>query len=258
MSEIRDEFINGECPTIYGPVQSKRHGLSLGINLGNPSTKVCSWGCVYCQCGFANRSADTKGHGVPHPDAVMDALRLALKMNPKIEAVTIAGNSEPTMYPWFFELANGIKKLQEVASPRWKSIVLSNASGIFNPENIEACNLFDEVWVKLDCATEALFARLNRPYQTDLSGHIERLGLFPNLKIQTLLWTADDEMLSNSCIENLDALTEKYLELKPDVVHLTTISRGTALTGLKPLMVEELQRFRDGLVKLGINAHVYM
>jgi wyosine [tRNA(Phe)-imidazoG37] synthetase (radical SAM superfamily) len=86
------------CPTIYGPVTSRRHGRSLGINLGNPIYKICTWGCVYCQCGVGERRAFSAGDGLPSVDEVLTDLTEALIRlqadGQKLDSVTFAGNTE--------------------------------------------------------------------------------------------------------------------------------------------------------------------
>ena len=167
-------MLHGRCPIIYGPIFSRRHGVSLGVNLGDPKIKVCSWNCIYCQFGVGKTSKVVSNF--PSRNDVIEELKSALNYHSNINAVTLAGNSEPTEHPKFQDIVGDILELQH-ASHSWILNCLSNGSNLDDDVICDACNKLDEVWIKLDCATNLLFKRLNRPLSIigTVEDHLKRL-----------------------------------------------------------------------------------
>lgn len=243
----RSISLSGNCTTIYGPVRSRRHGLSLGINLGDADTKICTWGCVYCQCGHGTRAERPgESENLPEPQAVLARLRDAIAKNPNLDSVTIAGNSEPTTHPQFPDIVHDVLSLREHEGGKWVFNCLSNGSELECDRVRRACEALDEIWIKLDCGEPRLFQKLNRPIGKvgDVDAHLSRLARLKNLRIQTLLWLSPDRPeLSNFTATNLDALLKCYTEVHPTAVHVTSIQRATAFEGLMPVPARELEEF---------------
>lgn len=255
-----DFVVSGEVvSSVYGPVKSRRHGLSLGVNVGLTHHKVCTWSCLYCQCGFGERREyKTSEHRI-ELNALLDQIKFEVLKHPDLDVVTLAGNTEPSTYPEIFNLIKGLKKLKLASRGKWKIVILSNGSELDRSDVRDALNSADETWLKLDVGIEELFQLLNRPIAKvgSLSDHLMRLKKINNLRIQTLIWSNEkDVKLSNSNEENYQGLLECYLELNPIQIHLTTVARDPALPGIVPVKSEELQALAERIKMNGIEVEV--
>lgn len=254
------EFSIGSCSTLYGPVKSRRHGLSLGVNLGQEEKKICTWGCVYCQCGYGLRRDFNEQDQRPNAAAVLTLLKEAVFKNPSIDSITFAGNSEPTSHPEFNTIARNVMKLKHSMRAKWVVNVLSNGSELDRPDVLSGLNLLDEAWVKLDCGSNDEFRRLSRPIERvgSVEQHVARIQQLRKPHIQTLLWDHDSlPRLSNYSPENSEALLKCYELIKPVSIHLTTVSRSPATSGIVPLAKEQLDLFAQMILKRGFSVTVF-
>lgn len=243
------------CPTVYGPVASRRHGRSLGINLGRSDRKICTWGCLYCQCGIGRTREFEENDARPSEDAVLAQVRESLFSGDPIDSITFAGNSEPTTHPRFGAIVRGLLGLRRMMGGHWILNCLSNGSELENPGVLDACDLLDEIWIKLDCAQEALFQRLNRPLARTgtLEDHLSRIHRLARPCLQTLVWKSpEDSALANWTEPNREALLQAYARVRPHRIHLTTLARTPASLRLKPVPAEELTAFADRIRSQGL------
>lgn len=248
------------CTTVYGPVLSRRHGISLGINLGAPEQKTCTWGCISCQCGFGKRQDHTDRLGLPSVQTVISQVEASLKTLSKVDSVTLAGNSEPSAHPDFLEIVRALIDLRTTSRGNWILNCLSNGSEIDRPDVRLAYDLLDEAWIKLDCATDALFTRLNRPIARvgSYAEHLSRIKKLNRIHIQTVLWCCEQNpTLANWTAENRKELIKALNFLKPNRVHVTTVARSPAIKTLRPVPSRELQAFGKTLVRHGHLAEVF-
>ena len=248
----------GTCETIYGPVRSRRQGLSLGVNLGSPGAKLCTWGCIYCQCGIGMRTDKVDDH--PGVSTVIQRLVKALTQNPGIESVTFAGNSEPASHPEFLAVVREVLRIRERLQGKWTVNALSNGSELDRDDVREACDLLDECWVKLDCGTEDLYRRLNRPLERlgGVADQVARIRRLKQPRVQTLLWSyPSDPSMGNVSSANLDALLSCYRTIAPVEVHLTTVQRSPALKGIETVPEAELQAFAVRIRELSLRVGVF-
>jgi wyosine [tRNA(Phe)-imidazoG37] synthetase (radical SAM superfamily) len=255
MTELRDN-----CPTVYGPVFSRRHGKSLGINLGKPLEKVCTWGCLYCQCGVGERRRFTPSDQLPSNEEVLKALRAKLDECGSIDSLTFAGNSEPGAHPQFLAIVQEVRGLREERAKKWILNCLSNGSELDRDEVVQACDLLDEAWIKLDCATDDLSRRLNRPIAQagTVLDQVTRIKRLQVPRIQTLVWSCSkDPRLQNWNEENLNSLMDVYNVIRPFEIHVATVSRKPAWVGIEPVPVEELKTFVKRLQNAGLNAKAF-
>ena len=130
---------------VFGPIHSRRLGISLGINLLPEGGKLCSFDCVYCECGF---NADHRPHrSLPTPQMVEESLRVELakltRRNIKPDVLTFAGNGEPTLHPKFPEIVDRVIAVRDELCPNAKVSILSNATQIVRPEIRAALLKFD-------------------------------------------------------------------------------------------------------------------
>jgi wyosine [tRNA(Phe)-imidazoG37] synthetase (radical SAM superfamily) len=223
---------------IYGPVKSRRHGLSLGLNVGVADKKICTWSCLYCQCGFGERRDFVGTDNRFNAKVILSALESAIKEHPSLDAVTLAGNTEPGTHPEIEPIIKGMLELRRKYDQHWKIIILSNGSELDRQDVVRAFSLADETWLKLDVGSEELFKTLNRPMAKigSLDNYIERISSFKNLRIQTLLWVdASNSKLGNFHQDNLDKLYCQFKKIKPVAINITTISRIPAMPQLQAI-----------------------
>ena len=134
---------------INGPVRSRRLGVSLGLNLIPLHSKLCTFDCPYCECGFNTPKAPHSRW--PSPDLVADALRKTLeRMSAPPDWVTFAGNGEPTMHPRFAVVVQRVLEVRDRIAPGVKIVVMSNGLSSGRPAIRESLNQVDERLIKLD------------------------------------------------------------------------------------------------------------
>ena len=253
-----EEKSPGFLTTTYGPVKSRRFGTSLGVNLGNPERKFCNWGCLYCEAGFGTRIRIVPG--APGRVEILKELETALDQHPKIDAVTLSGNSEPTLHPDFLKVIEDILELRKERSANWKLICFSNGSQLAQDQIRIACDLTDETWIKLDCGDETLFKKLNCPLDTSitLKDHLENIRKLKVPRVQTMLWhDRSGRSLHNCSPKNLEDLMAVYLNLRPFAIHLTTIDRAPAFSSLEPVPTELLENFAVEMRLQGLSVRVF-
>ncbi len=138
--------------TIFGPINSRRFGKSLGVDL-SPKSKQCNFDCLYCELKSSN-VVDSYQESI-EVDEVISEVRNALKRYKDIDFITITANGEPTLYPDLKEL---IQKLNSIKGDI-KTLILSNGSTIYKRDTQEALKLLDVVKLSLDCATKRCFKK---------------------------------------------------------------------------------------------------
>lgn len=245
---------------VFGPIHSRRLGVSLGINLMPADGKVCTFDCIYCECGF---NADRRPHGKrPTREEVAHVLERKLREmlidGPKPDVLTFAGNGEPTLHPDFPGIVDDTVALRDKYFPDAKISVLSNAT--LSPKaGIRAALMkVDNNLQKLDTVNPGYIARLNRPTgKYDVREIIESLKLFKgHVIIQTMfLKGADGE-------EDLDNTGDGYVlpwlkavkEIAPREVMIYTIDRETPDRKLRKATPGELDRIADLIKAEGIMA----
>jgi len=249
---------------IFGPVRSRRLGVSLGINLLPCDRKVCSFDCIYCECGWTPRGRSTGSH-LPSRPEVCEALRARLsemkKAGEKPDVITYAGNGEPTMHPDFPGIIDDSVALRNEFFPEAKISVLSNAAGINRKSIRDALMKADMNILKLDSAFMSTVSVLNRPRKSyDLAKTIENMKLFNGkFIIQTLFVRGEHEgkTVDNTTPEEVDAWLEKLRELNPESVMIYTIDRDTPLGNrLRKVPLADLKAIAERVEAAGISASV--
>ncbi len=251
--------------TIFGPIKSRRLGVSLGINLLPNDGKICSFDCLYCEAGF-NAQGPGKD-GIPSRDSVKKGLKRKLEQmqaaGEKLDVITFSGNGEPTVHPHFLEVVRDVIRLRDTYYPEAKVSVLTNSTMLGRPHVAEALKLVDNNIVKLDSAIAATFHALNRP----ASPNVIPEGVIADLKqfegqciVQTMMLRGDYEgrHIDNTTDAEVDALIEAYKEIKPREIMLYSIDRKTPAQDLEKVGAEELEtiatRMRAAGFKVQVNA----
>ncbi|HOD26227.1 MAG: radical SAM protein [Bacteroidales bacterium] len=240
---------------IFGPIKSRRLGISLGINLLPLSTKFCSFDCLYCECGLG----DIKNRGIlPKTEQVIAALDLKLQellaKGVVPDVLTFAGNGEPTLHPDFPAIVDAVVVLRDRVVPQAKVSVLSNSSRIDKAEIRAALLKVDNNILKLDSALESTVQWLNRPVKKTYSirQQIEYMQLFEGkLIVQTLFLrgTFLGKIIDNTTEEEITAWIEALRKIKPLSVMIYTLDRETPVQSLEKIPLKELEtiarRLRD-------------
>lgn len=234
--------------TIFGPIHSRRLGVSLGINLTPDDGKVCTFDCLYCEAGFNAQGTGTTG--LPPRDKVNADLEAKLsemkKKGEPLDVITFSGNGEPTVHPDFPQIIDDTLRLRDKYYPHAKVSVLTNSTRIFVPEVAESLERVDNNILKLDSAVESTMRALDRPVSKEFTvdSVIEGLCRFKGTGIiQTMLLRGEHEgkRVDNTTPEELEALAEAYLRIGPREVMLYSIDRQTPAEKLQRVSTEELQ-----------------
>lgn len=233
---------------IFGPVNSRRFGKSLGIDL-SPSKKQCNFDCLYCEL----KPAKTMGayEDVISIEEIIAALSASLKIHQDIDALTVTANGEPTLYPYLSELMDEINKIKGSI----KTLILSNAAKIDAVKTQEALMKFDTVKLSLDCATGRCLKRLDRSHEgIDVEkikeGMLAFKAKFSNPLIIEILMVKS----INDSDEEIEALNEFLLKLKPTRIDIGTIDRPPAYK-VEALSYEAL---RDISLKFDSSLPIYI
>jgi len=252
---------------IFGPVHSRRLGLSLGINLLPADGKVCSFDCIYCECGF---NADHRPKlSMPTREEVSAALEQKLQTMTAEgrlpDVLTFAGNGEPTCHPHFPEIMDDVIQLRDRYCPEAKVSVLSNATMTGRPEVHAALMRVDNNIQKLDTVSPDYINKVDRPCGGyDVNAVIEHLKAFRgHVIIQTMFMrgTVQSSMVNGQCsMVNVDNTGEAFVgpwldairEIRPSQVMVYTIDRETPAQGLQKASREQLDAIRDRVMALGI------
>ena len=246
---------------IFGPVHSRRLGVSLGINLLPEDGKFCSFDCIYCECGFNKDHRPKKK--LPAREQVREALEARLldmqQNGPKPDVLTFAGNGEPTAHPEFAGIIEDTLALRNQYFPAAKVSVLSNSTFIHKKEVFDALNKIDNNILKLDTVDLDYIHRVDRPTgHYDLNRLIERMKDFKgNLIIQTMFMkgTTDEGVdVDNTSDQYVLPWLEVVKQIAPKQVMIYTIDRETPDLSLRKATHEELDRIVNLIRQAGIQA----
>lgn len=248
---------------IFGPVISRRLGVSLGINLLPATGKVCTFDCLYCECGL-NRERKTQ-EKLPSVETVLSELERTLQKMGQDErlpdVITFAGNGEPTAHPQFAEIIDGVMVLRNRYAPNAKVSVLSNGTQVHKPRVFAALQKVDNNILKLDTVDDEYIDRVNRPasyYRVD--EQIEAFKRFDgHVMVQTMFLKGRDFLG-----RDVDNTTERYVApwiealkvIKPQKVMIYTIDRETPDKELLKATPKELDAIAARLRKEGFDVTV--
>jgi wyosine [tRNA(Phe)-imidazoG37] synthetase (radical SAM superfamily) len=248
---------------VFGPIRSRRLGISLGVNLLPNNGKVCTFDCLYCECGL---NAQFKGKQMPKTEEVLDALQTKMqKLKDEgiiPDVITFAGNGEPCVHPDFAHIIDETLTLRDRFFPKAKLSVLSNATQLDKPEVFKALLKVDNAILKLDSAFDETVQILDRPVSTAYSvgKQVENMKKFQGkLIIQTLFTRGEYEgkRFDNTTEPEVSAWIKLIGEIAPESVMIYAIDRETAVSGLAKVTVKELnaiaRRVKD---EIGINVSV--
>jgi wyosine [tRNA(Phe)-imidazoG37] synthetase (radical SAM superfamily) len=239
---------------IFGPVQSRRLGISLGINLLPADGKVCSFDCIYCECGF---NEDHRPQlPLPTREEVATALERKLQQMQEDgqmpDVLTFAGNGEPTCHPHFAEIIDDTIRLRDQYCPQAKVSVLSNSTMIHRQAVHDALMRVDNNILKLDTVDIDFIRLVDHPNGTyDVNAIIERMKAFNgHLIIQTMFLKGPG--IDNTTDHYVAPWLEAVKAINPQQVMIYTIDRETPDQSLRKATHEELDAIRDRVIAAGI------
>ena len=247
---------------IFGPVHSRRLGVSLGINLLPADGKCCSFDCIYCECGFNHDFVPKQK--MPTREEVRTALETQLiemqKSGLTPNVLTFAGNGEPTLHPQIAEIIDDAITLRDKYFPEAKVSVLTNATQIVRQPVFDALCKVDNNICKLDTISADYIQHIDRPNGSfDVNRIIERLKEFGSrCVIQTMFMKGeyDGQSVDNTSDEFVQPWLKTIGEIQPREVMIYTIDRETPAPDLLKATHEELDRIGELVRKAGIPCSV--
>ena len=245
---------------IFGPIKSRRLGISLGVNLLPADGKICTFDCIYCECGFNSERRPKRR--IPQRHEVADALEMKLaemKADGALpDVITFAGNGEPTVHPQFNEIIDDTIALRDRYCPDAKVSVLTNATMLSKPTVFEALLKVDNNILKLDTVDTAYIQRVDRPngrYDVrEIIGYMKKFGGKAVIQTMFLKGEVDGVDVNNTVEEYVAPWIEAVKEIAPREVMIYTIDRETPQKGLIKATHEELDWIVKRLTDAGIKA----
>lgn len=240
---------------IFGPVHSRRLGISLGINLQPGDGKVCSFDCIYCECGLNadNRPKSKRPSREAVAKALEEKLQQMVESNEIPDVLTFAGNGEPTGHPEFLNIIRDTISLRDKYCPNAKVSVLSNATFCGRPDVHEALMMVDNNILKLDTVNEDYIRLIDRPTSAsyDVNEVMKWMKAFNgHCIIQTMFMRNDG--VPNTTDDYVMPWLEAVREIAPQQVMIYTIDRETPVKSLEKAAPEELDAISDRVIAMGI------
>ncbi|NTW24670.1 MAG: radical SAM protein [Lentimicrobium sp.] len=249
---------------VFGPVKSRRFGVSLGVNLLPETMKFCTFNCIYCECGLTSPDQEKRAH-LFTTGQITDALHKRFdelkKEGLEPDNITFAGNGEPTLHPGFAEIIDRTVELRSQYFPKAQITVLSNATRLHIPSVKEALLKVDNNVLKLDAGSEQMYSLINRPASPlKLSEIVNQLVDFKGkLVIQTLFLKGivNGQQIDNTTEEELGLWLGHLKRINPSLVMLYSVSRETPEQGIEKVEKEQMRSIAKRLELLGIPWEVF-
>lgn len=257
--KVTSESLKLKQHIIYGPVNSRRLGSSLGLNILPTRYKACPFNCRYCQYGFTNTKGHTvniDGAEVPSVDEIVLALEKAFDDYPSVAYITFSGNGEPTLHPEFPRIVEKVKILKNRMNPDIKLAILSNSALVYKDDVRQGLANLDERFMKLDCGEDAVFLRFNRPHP-DIRFDMIMEGLkgLEDIIIQALFAGGDEGNYNDYAI---DRWIDRIGEIKPRECHIYSLDRPSADRSLTKIEAEGLVKIKQKTERrAGVMVKVY-
>ena len=243
---------------VYGPIQSRRLGSSLGINLLPLSYKLCSSNCVYCQYSWtpAEHGAEPVKRAAELLTRIEQAFQELLEAGTTVDCITLAGNGEPTLHPDLEDVILGVKALRDRYFPRAKVGILSDSTQVHRPKVFQALQQLDVRYMKLDAGDEQTWRAIDKPLgDADWSRMLGGLRNLPNVILQSMFIQGNSD---NTAPEQIDRWVDVVAGIKPLAVQVYTIDRAPADSGVTKVPLERLDAIAALLrQRTGIPAEVY-
>ena len=252
---------------IYGPIHSRRLGTSLGVELMPLEHKLCTFNCVYCECGW---NTPVSHPVLPTREEVREALEDKLRQMSKCEdgemskcldVITFSGNGEPTLHPDFLGIIQDTCVLRDQYCPKAKVSVLSNSTQLGRKEVVEALRLCDNRILKLDAATDEMMRRIDLPVNEKLNvdtiiGWLQQFEGDFTLQTCFLRGEHDGKPIDNTTPEELAAWYKAVEILRPKQLMIYVIDRKTPEEHLEKIPRDEMEGIAAPLIAKGFDVIV--
>lgn len=235
----------------------------MGVNLLPTDSKVCSFDCIYCECGWTPRKRSQKAV-LPSRELVKQKMEEKLtdmiRNNEYPDVITFAGNGEPTLHPDFEGIIDDTIELRNQHTPNARIAVLSNATMLHKPGVVRALLKVEDNIQKLDSAFEETIRRIDCPTSNfSLQKVVENLKSFNGkVIIQTLFLKGNhkNEVIDNTTESELTEWIKLITEIKPSQVMIYTIERDTPAAGLEKVKLDELENIAERVRAIGFEVQV--
>ena len=247
---------------IFGPIRSRRLGLSLGVNLLPIESKLCSFDCIYCECGWNDEHPGKRRFN--SRDDVREMLAQTLERmvadGTPPDVITFAGNGEPTLHPDFEAIIDDTIAMRDKYCPSAKVSVLSNATQIHREDVRRALLRVDNNILKLDSAFDATVQLMNKPQgKYTVRDTVERLKQFEgNLIVQTMFLRGEylGQAVDNTTEEEVSAWLDLIKEIAPKQVMVYSLDRDTPCQTITKVEKDDLRAIAQRVEALGISCSV--
>ncbi len=244
---------------IYGPIRSRRLGISLGVNLLPLHSKLCNFDCIYCECGWNedNRAEKPRFNSREDIRTALESTLAKMQSEGQLpDVITFAGNGEPTIHPEFEGIIDDTIALRDKFAPMAKVSVLSNATQLHRQDVINALHKVDNPILKLDSAIESTAQAINKPCGNySVARIIEQLASFGReFVLQTMFLRGEHngEQVDNTVEGEIMAWLAVVEHLRPCRVMVYSIDRATPCKTLQKVERDELEKIADRVRALGI------
>ncbi len=247
---------------IFGPVRSRRLGLSLGVNLLPVESKLCNFDCIYCECGWNGDHLGKRRFNSREDvrEMLREVLSKMVQDGTPPDVITFAGNGEPTMHPDFEAVIDDTIALRDELCPAAKVSVLSNATQLHREDVRRALLRVDNNILKLDSAFDATVQLVNKPVGSySVKRTVELMKLFEGQMIlQTMFLRGEylGQRVDNTTEEQVEAWLRLVKEIAPRQVMVYSLDRDTPCQTLEKVGREELQQIAARVEALGIACSV--
>ncbi len=247
---------------VYGPVRSRRLGLSLGVNLLPLEAKLCTFDCIYCECGWnGDNSGSRRFNDREQVAAALESALVAMAAEGQLpDVVTFAGNGEPTMHPDFEAIIEDTIALRDKYAPSAKISVLSNATQLHREDVVRALCRVDNNILKIDSLDEDMARLINKPCcNYSVAKVVEQLKAFEGrVIVQTMFLRGeyDGKIVDNTTEPQIAAWLEAVRAIAPESVMVYSIARDTPCKTLQKVEREELEQIAERVRALGITCSV--
>ncbi len=242
----------------YGPIHSRRLGTSLGVELMPLEHKLCTFNCVYCECGW---NEPVHHPQLPTREQVRAALEARLKEGLDLDVITFSGNGEPTLHPDFLGIIQDTCALRDQYCPKAKVSVLSNSTQLGRPDVVQALRLCDNRILKLDAGTDTMMRQIDLPVNENLTVAqiIEWLQQFDgDFTLQTcfLRGRHNGVILDNTSTFELSSWYAAVEKLHPKQIMSYVIDRKTPEENLSKISRKEMEAIAAPLIAKGYNVSI--
>jgi len=240
----------------YGPIHSRRLGTSLGVELMPLEHKLCTFNCVYCECGWNEPVSHPQLPTRAEVKAALEAKLISLSGAAGLDVITFSGNGEPTLHPDFLGIIEDTIALRDRYCPNAKVSVLSNSTQLGRPDVVQALKLCDNRILKLDAGTDEMMRRIDLPVNEQLTvktimGWLAQFDGDFTLQTCFLRGEHNGQVIDNTTPEELDAWYKAVDELHPKQIMIYVIDRKTPEENLSKIPREQMEAIAAPLMAKG-------